>query len=86
MIGITATDARKAFFELIRGATEQHAIYRVRHRSGNVVILSETEYDSLLETMDLLAAPDFRAGFAQAVAEAEAGDTVGFEEVFGEKQ
>ena len=86
MIGITATDARKAFFELIRGATEKHAIYRVRHRSGNVVIMSETEYDSLLETMDLLAAPGFRTGFAQAVAEAEAGDTVSFDEVFGERQ
>jgi antitoxin YefM len=48
--------------------------------------MSETEYDSLLETMNLLATPGFRTGFAQAVAEAEVGDTVSFDEVFGERQ
>jgi antitoxin YefM len=83
MIGITATDARKTFFDLIRGAKEKRVISRVRHRSGNVVILSEMGYDPLLETMDLLAAPGFRAGFSQAEEE---GDTVCFEEGFGEGQ
>ena len=72
MIGLTATDARKTFFELIRAATEKHEIYRVRHRSGNVIIMSEEEYDSLLETLDLLSAPGFREGFNQAVSEANA--------------
>ena len=44
MIGLTATDAHKTLFELIRTATEKHEIYRVRHRSGNVVIMSEVIY------------------------------------------
>lgn len=86
MIGLTATDARKMFFELIRAATEKHQIYRVRHRSGNIVIMSEDEYESLLETINLLSVPGFREGFSQAVTEAERGETLSFEEVFGEPQ
>ena len=86
MIGLTATDARKGLFDIVRGATERHEIYRVHHRSGNVVIMSEAEYDSLLETLDLLSTPGFREGFEQAKAEADSGETVSFEEVFGEAQ
>ena len=86
MIDLTATDARKSFFELVRAVSENHESYRVRHRSGNVVIVSEAEYESLLETMDLFSAPGFREGFHQSVSEAAAGETVGFEEVFGEPQ
>ena len=86
MIGLTATDARKTFFELIRSATKKHEIYRVRHPGGNVVIMSEDDYESLLETLDLLSAPGFCEEFNQAVSEAEAGETVSFEEVFGEAQ
>jgi len=86
MIGMTATDARKGLFEIVRGATERHEIYRVHHRSGNVVIMSEEEYESLLETLDLLSTPDFRKEFELSVAEADRGDTVSFEDVFGEAQ
>jgi len=70
----------------IRSATEKREIYRVRHPGGNVVIMSEDDYESLLETLDLLSAPGFCEEFNQAVLEAEAGETVSFEEVFGEAQ
>ena len=86
MIGMTATDARKGLFDIVRGATERHEIYRVHHRSGNVVIMSEGEYESLLETLSLLSAPGFQEGFEHARAEAESGDTLSFEDVFGEAQ
>jgi antitoxin YefM len=86
MIELTATDARKSFFELARAVSEKHEIYRVRHRSDNVVIMSEAEYESLLETMDLLSTPRFREGFDRFVSEVAADETVGFEEVFGEPQ
>jgi len=48
--------------------------------------MSGEEYESLLETLDLLSAPGFRDSFNQAASEAEAGETVSFEEVFGEAQ
>jgi antitoxin YefM len=48
--------------------------------------MSEAEYESLIETVELLSAPGFRETFERARAEAESGDTQSFEEVFGEPQ
>ena len=86
MKNLTATDARKGFFDLVRGANERHEIYHIHHRKGDVVLLSEVEYDGLLESIELLSSKKFRADFAMSQKEAEAGETLGFEEVFGESQ
>ncbi len=86
MATITATDARKSFFDLLKGANERHEVYHIRHRSGDAVLMSEAEFESLQETLELLSAPGFREGFETARKEAQAGDTLSFEEVFGEKQ
>ena len=86
MTALTATDARKELFELLRGANERHEVYHIRHRNGDAVLMSEAEYESLLETLALLSSPGFRRGFAKAKAEAAAGETVSFDEVFGEAQ
>ena len=86
MTTITATDARKSFFELLKGANERHEVYHIRHRSGDAVLMSQAEFESLQETLELLSAPGFREGFETAREEAQAGDTLSFEEVFGEKQ
>jgi antitoxin YefM len=86
MAVLTATDARKSLFELLRGANDRHEIYRIRYRQGDAVLMSEAEYESLMETLALLSAPGFRDAFEQARAEAESGDTRSFEEVFGEPQ
>ncbi len=86
MKNLTATNARKDFFELVRGATECHEIYHIRHRKGAVVLLSEDEYDSLVESIELLSSTKFRKDFARSRNEAETGETFGFEDVFGESQ
>ncbi len=86
MTTLTATDARKGFFELLKSARELHEVYHIRYRGGDAVLMSQDEYDSILETMDLLSAPGFREGFDQSLQEAASGQTVSFEEVFGEEQ
>ena len=86
MTTLTATDARKSFFDLLKGTNERHELYRIRHRSGDAVLMSEAEFDSIQETLELLSTPGFREGVTTARKEAEAGDTLSFEDVFGEEQ
>lgn len=86
MTALTATDARKGFFNLLHEANEQHQIFHIRHRGGDAVLMSEEEYESLMETLGLLSSSGFREEFEKSKAEAEKGDTLSFEEVFGEKQ
>lgn len=84
MMTLTATEARKTFFELIKQTNQQHEVFEVRHKSGKAVIMSAEDYDSLQETLHLLSQPDFKKKFNQSVKEAEKGEIASFEEVFGE--
>ena len=84
MTMMTATEARKSFFEIIKQTNQQHEIIQVQHKSGNAVIMSADDYESLQETLHLLSQPDFKQRFNQSVIEADTGDLASFEEVFGE--
>lgn len=86
MSTITATNARKSFFELMKGVNQKHEIYHISHKDGAAVLMSEEEFESLQETLVLLSAKGFREDFEQARKEIEQGDTVSFEDVFGEPQ
>ena len=83
MTRINATDARRGFFGLIRDAIAKHQVYRIHHRQGDVVLMSEEEYESLQETLELLSVPGFRESIARSVRQMEAGETFGLEEVLG---
>ena len=86
MTTLTATDARKGFFDLLKRTNDQHEIYHIHHRSGDAVLMSEQEYDSLTESLALLSSPGFREGFKKSQREEAASETVSFEDVFGEAQ
>ena len=81
---ITATDARRDFFEIVKGATEKHQIYRIQHRKGSVVILSEEEYDNLIETLELLSIPGFLKNLKRSVDQMYNGETFSMDDVFGD--
>lgn len=83
---ITATEARKSFFDILKQANQRHEIIEVQHKSGNAIIMSSEDYECLKETLHLLSQPDFREKFTQSVNEADAGDVSSFDEVFGESQ
>ncbi|WP_019895908.1 type II toxin-antitoxin system Phd/YefM family antitoxin [Hydrogenovibrio halophilus] len=84
MLTLNATEARKTFFELIKQSNQTHEIYEIQHKSGNAVMMSAQEYESLQETLLLLSDPDFNRAFSESVKEADSGQTNRFEEVFGE--
>jgi antitoxin YefM len=80
---ITATDARRNFFEIVKGATSKHEIYRIQHREGSVVLLSEEEYDSLMETLELAAIPGLKESLMRSVDQMRRGETFSMDEAFG---
>ncbi|BBO88481.1 type II toxin-antitoxin system Phd/YefM family antitoxin [Desulfosarcina ovata] len=81
---ITATDARRQFFEIVKGATEKHQIFRIRHPKGSVVMLSEEEYDNLIETLELLSTPGMLKSLDRSINQMNSGETYSMDEVFGD--
>ena len=73
MTTLTATDARREFFDVVKGATDKHQVYRIHHRRGSVVLMAEDDYESLLETMELLSTPGFRKRLKRSVEQMHKG-------------
>jgi len=85
MTTISATAARRDFFDLVKGAAEGHKTYRIQHRKGTAVLMSEDDYDGLVETLELLSIPGFRESMKRSVRQAKAGKTISANELFGGK-
>lgn len=83
MTTLTATDARREFFDVVKGAADKHQIYRIHHRHGSVVLMAEDDYESMIETMELLSTPGFRQSLKRSVEQMRKGETVSFDDVFG---
>ena len=81
---ITATKARSDLFNLIRETVHGHRELRITSREGAAVLVSEEDYESLLETLHLLSVPGFKKSLEQADREIESGKTVSLENVFEE--
>lgn len=86
MTTLTATTARREFFDLIKGAAEGHKTFRIQHRRGAAVLISEADYDGLLESLELLSMPGFRQRLKSSMKQMTAGDTISMDELFGIKK
>ena len=84
MTTMSATVARKNFFELVKGAAEHHQVFRIQHRQGMAVMMSEADYEEIKETLELLSIPGLRESLVRSKRQVAEGDTVQMSEVFGE--
>ncbi|BCG64701.1 MAG: antitoxin YefM [Methyloprofundus sp.] len=86
MITLTATEARKSFFELIKQSNQKHEIFEVQHKAGTVILMSGAEYESLQESLYLLSVPQFKEDLLEAEQNASKEELISFADVFGEAQ
>ena len=83
MTNVTATEARKELFNLIRRALNAHDPVRIQHREGGVILMSEDDYEGLIETIELLSVGGMRESITEAEADIAAGRTISIEEALG---
>ena len=55
MTEINAAEARKDFFNVLEKVTLYNGLTKVKTKSGNAIIMSEEEFDSLQETFYLMS-------------------------------
>ncbi len=79
----TATEARRELFTLLKRSVRGHQQFRITHKGGDVVVLSQEDYESLLETLELLSTPGLLKSVRQARREIAKGETYSLEEVLG---
>ncbi len=80
---ISATEARQHFYQLLRKSVKGHIPVKITSKDGDAVILSEADYEGLLETLELLSMPGMRKSIREARADIRAGRTRSIKDVFG---
>lgn len=83
MTEFTATEARQNWFQLVRKSAKGHVPVRITSKEGDVVLISEEDYESLLETLELLSVPGMRKSIQEARRDIAAGRTKALKEIFG---
>jgi antitoxin YefM len=79
---ITASQARAQLFNLLKITVKGHRQIRITSKEGSAVVMSEEDYESLIETLELLSIKGFRESIDTADAEIERGDLFTIEEAF----
>lgn len=80
---LTATEARRELFNLLKRSVRGHRQYRITHKEGDVILLAHEDYEALLETLELLSTPGLLKSIRRARREIARGETYSLEEVLG---
>lgn len=74
MTVLSLADARASLSKYIDSAATTHERFEITRNGGRVaVLLSAEDYDSLVETVDILSSPDEVAALRTAIAELKSG-------------
>jgi antitoxin YefM len=69
---------------LIKDARKSHRTFTITHKDGDAVLMSKEDYESLIETLELLSIPGLLESVKEAKREIAEGKTVAMEKVFNE--
>ena len=78
-MSIPASHARANFFKLIEQVNEDQEAVLITSNAGNAVLVSESEWENMLETLYLLGHAPSRRNLEEAVAQIAAGEVVQIE-------
>ena len=84
MITVTATKARSDLFNMIKRIVKGHRQIRITSKEGRAVLMSEEDYENLIETLHLLSVPGLKESIQRADREIAEGETYSIEEAFNE--
>jgi prevent-host-death family protein len=83
MKAVTATAAKNSFLEILRDAEERgEEVLVTRNGRPCAVVVSAEEWESLIETVEILSDPDVMKKVTRALRERRAGRVLGHEEVW----
>lgn len=85
MTTVSVADARANLSKIIESVDSTHERYEVTRNGDRVaVILGADDYDSLVETLEILADPETMAGIREGIADLDAGRSVSGDDVRAE--
>jgi antitoxin YefM len=66
---LNVTEARSKLYSLIDETTSTHQPILIKGKRGNAVLLSESDWNAITETLNLLSVPGMRASIKKGMEE-----------------
>ncbi len=83
MTTLTVTEARQHLFNLLKRSVKGHVPIKITSKTGDAVLISEADYEGLMETLEILSTPGMADSIRRAKEDIKAGRLKTLKEVFG---
>ncbi|HQP30678.1 MAG TPA: type II toxin-antitoxin system Phd/YefM family antitoxin [Deltaproteobacteria bacterium] len=67
MLTLTATEARKRFYRLVKEVKESHEPIQIVGKRGSAVLISEDDWRAIQETLYLTSIPGMRGSIRKGI-------------------
>ena len=81
---LTATAAQKNLIDLVKLVTKEGKKYQIKIDNNSAVLISQKDYDSLQETLELLSVPGLRESLQKSLQQISNNETYSLDEVLGD--
>jgi len=81
---LAITTHQKDLINLVKLVTEENKIYQIESGDASAVLISQKNYESLQETIELLSIPGLRESLQRSLEQISKNETYSFDEVLGD--
>ncbi len=81
---LSISAAKKNLTNLVRSVTEENKVYEIEVSQDSAVLISQKNYESLQETIELLSIPGLRESLQRSLQQLADDETYSLEEVLGD--
>ena len=81
---LTVAAAQKDLMNLVKSVTEENKVYEIEISQDSAVLISQKNYESLQETLELLSIPGLRESLQRSLQQITDNETYSLNEVLGD--
>ena len=81
---LTINTAQEELSNLIKLVTEENKVYEIEISEGSAILISQQNYESLQETIELLSIPGLRESLQRSLQQVINNETYSLDEVLGD--
>lgn len=81
---LTVTAAQKDLINIVKSVTEENKVYEIEIAQESAVLISQKNYESLQETLELLSIPGLRESLQNSLQQITNNETYSLDEVLGD--
>ncbi|MEM9272838.1 MAG: type II toxin-antitoxin system prevent-host-death family antitoxin [Cyanobacteria bacterium P01_F01_bin.143] len=81
---LTIADAQKNLNNIVKSVAKENKVVQIENQEESAVLISQKNYESLQETLELLSIPGFRESIQRSLEQIPKNETYSLDEVLGD--